>query len=124
MLSELLVLLLCSAPSVLGDCAWGRGVQSVDFAAAQVEMQMVDSAGEQTTKPFPSGGSIRWTNIGRHNDQNFDLLVMLHPDSRSAYVRIVLWPGIYCQQIHRVTAKILFCCPSATTFTSTPADKS
>ena len=35
---------------------------------------LLDSSGSSTTTPFP-GGSARWSNIGTHNGQAFDLYI-------------------------------------------------
>ena len=79
-------ILLCCATGVHSVCQLEKGVQQIDFNASVSEMKMRDSAGAETDRPFPNGGSIRFTRIGQLDGRVFDLLVRLHNGSMFTYV--------------------------------------
>eukprot|EP00966_Prymnesium_polylepis_P173763 4019077-Prymnesium_polylepis.2 len=58
----------------------------MDINGPHSAMVMLDVNGSSTEWPFP-GGSVRWTNIGLVDGQNFDLLTTLRTPSIFKYVR-------------------------------------
>ena len=49
-----------SAAITIGICDTINTMPVIDYAGANVGLELLDSAGQPTSAPFPNGGSVRW----------------------------------------------------------------